>query len=154
MRRWCFSPIVGDGGSGGFLSGYHVAVDDVPDTFSNAVIPPDPNTGVPLYTFAFCNVYTRNILQLMQVSNSYLFPDSSLDHPMSSIGTDPINDTESSLFAMRQACEARGLSVDFWLQHPTKPWGDWTYRQVLLGIVHQHDPTKQTMEEILAKVPE
>lgn len=136
MKRWCFSPIVGDGQS--IQTAFRVAVADVADTNANAVIPADPFDGGPLYTFAFCHVGTANILGVSQVSNVYLFPLASADHLMSSIGTDPINDTDSSLFALRQACEARGLDTDFWLQHPTKAWGDWTYRDVLLGIVQQH----------------
>lgn len=146
MKRWCFSPVIGNGQS--IETAIRVAVADVANTNTNAIIPSDPQTGLNLHPFAFCRVATANIVPVKEVSNVYVFPDASMDHTMGSIGSDPINDTESVLFAMRQAIIARNLSVDYWLSHPTRTWDKFTYREVLLGIVQQHEQSFSDMDSM------
>ena len=127
-KRWAFSPITGDGQSN--ETAYRVTVGDLPNTNTIALIPTD-NNGAPIHTFALCRVATANIQSVIETPNVYVFPESSLDHVMSSIGSDP-NNTNDVLFAMNQAIQVRGLDHTFWQMADS-------YRSVINGIGKQHD---------------
>lgn len=104
----------------------------------NSVIPSDEN-GIPLNPWAFCVFVEQKFDQVVQLTNSYVFPDSSLDHFLSSIGTDP-NDPNDILFAMRQALTARGLN-DSAVQLHAK------YRDVLFNVLNQSGGTFANIDQ-------
>ena len=131
MKRYGFFPVIGDGMPG---NSYRPSVADLADT--NVAAHLDDTQ-----THALAIVAANPIGPVLLLTNSYLFPHSSIDHLMGTIGAD-IEDTEDPLFAMIQACGARGVDTEFWTDD-VKPWEQWTYRDVLQGIGEQFEPAFQ-----------
>ena len=131
MKRYGLFPVIGDGTVG---HEYRPSVADLANTNSSAVIDDGPS-------HAFTIVAANPIGPVLLLTNSYLFPHSSIDHLMNTIGAD-IEDTGDPLFAMIQACGARGVDTDFWTDD-VKPWDQWIYRDVLQGIGEQFEPAFQ-----------
>ena len=81
MKRYVISPVVGDGLSP--ETGFRSAAGDVYQSGSVDLLKADPNTGIPVWNFAFSRIATTGSFQpVFLVSNSYVFPDYPLDAMM------------------------------------------------------------------------
>lgn len=86
MKRYVISPVIGDGQS--VNTAYRSAVSAVENANSIDVLKSD-NLGHPVWNFAFSRVGVPGTLQtVLQVSNSYVFPDFPLDAQMSTMDDD------------------------------------------------------------------
>ena len=84
MKRYVISPVIGDGQTPN--TAYRSAVGAVPDANTIDLIKSDPETGHPVWFFAFSRVGVPGTLQsVLQVSNAYVFPDFPLDAQMSTM---------------------------------------------------------------------
>jgi len=61
---------------------YRAAIENVPNTAGASIIPTDPLTGLPKYSFAISLCDATLINQIMQLQNTYVFPDYNLDGRM------------------------------------------------------------------------
>ena len=87
MKRYVISPVIGDGQ--GVNTAYRSAVGDVQDANAINLIKSDPETGHPVWFFAFSRVGVSGTLQnVLQVTNAYVFPDFPLDAQMSTMDSD------------------------------------------------------------------
>lgn len=114
--------------------GNHVTVDDAPDTIASAVIPTNPNTGAPLYRFAFCYVGTAQLPAVEQVSNVYVFPDYPLDGQLSGMGAEARAAMVQNVAAYD--LDGNGLHWDT----ATANLDTNTYRQFLQALIDQVSP--------------
>lgn len=137
MKRFCICPVIG---SGGAPEGdpYRAAVFDLPGVASVPLIPTHPighpQQGQPKYAFCFALVATTNMPSVEQLSNTFLFPDLSLDARMDSMN--PATRT-----AMNQSVEAFVLQESPELHLDMDFYGDSaSYRDVLNGVLQQIEP--------------
>lgn len=87
MKRYVISPVIGDGLTPN--TAYRSAVGQVQDANTVDLIKSDPETGHPVWFFAFSRVGVPGTLQsVLQVSNAYVFPDFPLDAQMSTMDSD------------------------------------------------------------------
>jgi len=87
MKRYVISPVIGDGQS--VETAYRSAAGSVQNANSVDLIKGDPETGHPVWFFAFSRVGVPGTLQnVSQVSNAYVFPDFPLDAVMSQMDSE------------------------------------------------------------------
>ena len=132
MKRYAFFPVVYDPDKG-----YHPSVDALQPITYKIVSKVDEN-GQELRSFFLTRCAKADFGAVFLLSNSYIFPDAPLDVLLSAIGNDPL-DSNDILFAMNQACVARGLTTP-WMSTPSKPWQQWSFGEVILNIAQQIDP--------------
>lgn len=134
MKRYAFFPRIGNGSGG---DEFRPSVADLPNVTYKIVSKVD-EFGIELRNYYLTRCAKADFGAVFQLSNSYIFPDATLDVLLSAIGTDP-NDSNDILFAMNQACVARQLATP-WMTTPAKPWQEWSFGDVILNIAQQIDP--------------
>jgi hypothetical protein len=109
MKRYVISPVIGDGQTPD--TAYRSAVGDVQDANAINLIKSDPETGHPVWFFAFSRVGVPGTLQnVLQVSNSYVFPDFPLDAQMSQMDSEARSGMVQSVQAFN--VDGAGTHVD------------------------------------------
>jgi len=149
-KRFGYFPVIGDGQSPStaFRSTLSNLSPSIVRYEDKILI--DSHTGQPVFQHAMSRVAALDMAPVAALSNSYLFPDAPLDVTLASIdntrpgfdapdGQNP--DTDSILFALKQAVQARGFT-NGWLTDPNKPWQTWLYRELLTYLVHQLEPAQ------------
>lgn len=87
MKRYVISPVIGDGQS--IDTAYRSAAGSVQNVNSIDLIKGDPETGHPVWFFAFSRIGVPGSFQaVQQVSNAYVFPDFPLDAQMHQMEAD------------------------------------------------------------------
>lgn len=132
MKRYAFFPVMYEP-----HKGYFPSVDTLQPITYKIVSKTDEN-GQELRTFFLTRCAKADFGAVFLLSNSYIFPDATLDVLLSAIGNDP-NDPNDILNAMNQACIARQLATP-WMTTPAKPWSQWSFGDVILNIAQQIDP--------------
>lgn len=131
-KRYFISPIIGDGTFG---NSFRASVQDVAGVESIALIPTHtsgPDIGKPVYNFAFCRVGVVNLNSVMQVSNSYTFPDFPLDSQMSSMESE----VRTGMVQSVEAYDLDGNGLHLVADHADTD----SYRQVIAAIAQQIEP--------------
>lgn len=132
-KRYMLCPVIGAGTENDRI---RPAVDDVPQTYSNSVIPvhlSGPDIGHEKYRFTVAIVATANLSGVVQLSNSYLFPDYPLDARLD--GMQP--ETRLAMTQSVAAFDLDGNGLHFDLSGFTDAS---SFRDVILGLIQQLDP--------------
>jgi hypothetical protein len=110
-KRFYISPVIG---TGAWDDPFRAAVADEVQKQANggvvAVIPTNPTTGRPLFTFALCIVAVSNHAALDAVVNADRFPDITLDSKISVLTTAQRNALLN--FASRRGISTTGLTIN------------------------------------------
>lgn len=134
MKRYAFFPRLGNGSG---ESEFRPSVADLQNVTYKIVSKVD-EFGIELRNYYLTRCAKADFGAVHLLTNSYIFPDATLDMLLSAIGTDP-NDSNDILAAMNQACTARQLTTP-WMSTPSKPWQQWSFGEVILNIAQQIDP--------------
>jgi hypothetical protein len=134
MKRYAFFPRIGSGTS---ENEFRPSVADLSNITYKIVSKVD-EFGIELKNYYLTRCAKADFGAVFLLSNSYIFPDATLDTLLSAIGNDP-NNSNDILSAMNQACVARQL-ITPWMSTPSKPWNEWSFGDVILNIAQQIDP--------------
>lgn len=111
--------------------GNRAAVADVSGASWAALIPTDA-AGAPVFLFAFCHVFHADLSKVIEVSNSFTFPDYPLDARMDGM--------ESSVrLAMEQSLGAYVVNFSG-LHLPSVSIDDQSYGDYITAIAHVFEP--------------
>lgn len=145
-KVYAICPIIGDGqGENPFRS----SASDLGVSVSN-IIPSKPD-GTPKYGFALCRIGTTNLAAVLELTNSYVFPDYPLDAELSGMESGVRTGMKQSVEAYDMDGEGLHLAVDL---------SDLTisYRSLLVSIYQQFDPLLSVASfnnfDVLEAVPE
>lgn len=128
MKRYMISPITG---TGTLNDPFRPTVAAVAGAEVNSIIPSNPN-GTPKYNFAFCRVASNNFGSVLQVSNSYVFPDFALDSQMSAMESEARTGMGQSV----EAFDLDGNGLHLVADHDDTD----SFRQVINAIAQQFEP--------------
>lgn len=134
MKRYAFFPRLGNGSEN---NEFRPSVADLSNVTYKIVSKVD-EFGIELRTYYLTRCAKADFGAVFLLSNSYIFPDATLDMLLSAIGTNP-NDPNDILAAMNQACTARQLTTP-WMTTQNKPWNQWSFGEVILNVAQQIDP--------------
>ena len=82
MKRYVISPVVGNGVS--LATAFRSAASDTPSAGFVDLLKSDPQTGFPVWNFAFSRIgVSGSLTHVLSVSNAFVFPDFPLDAQMS-----------------------------------------------------------------------
>lgn len=111
MKRYYVSDVIGDGS---FNNPYRAAASAVAQaqtaagntSNSVAIVPTDPTTGKPLFTWALCLVASRNHQPFLADTRLNAMPDVTLDTKVNAVATATLN-------AAQAALQGRSISTSF-----------------------------------------
>ena len=136
MKLRLICPVIGTGTD---TVPFRGVVGDVSLTHSNCLVPSHPlghpQQGQPKFRFAFCIVGTANLVGVLQVMNSFAFPDYPLDGRLD--GMEAV--TRAGMVQSLQAfdLDGAGLHLDVGSHNVDAN----AYRQFLQAIGGQFEPT-------------
>lgn len=133
MKRYMICPIIGNGTGG---NPFRASVADVSGAEVTSLIPSNPTTGAPKYGFAFCRVAATNFAPVLQVTNSYAFPDFPLDSQMSGMESE----ARSGMIQSVEAYDLDGQGLHLVADHDDAD----SFRQVIEAIAQQIEPVFNT----------
>lgn len=138
MKRYGLAPILGTAEQTGINDSYRPAFADVSQTNFSCLMPTHPaghpEQFQPKFNFTFCIVATANIAGVLAVSNSFVFPDYSLDGRLD--GMEP--ETRAAMIQNLQAYDLDGAG--FHLDAASHNLDANSYRQFLQAIGAQFEP--------------
>jgi hypothetical protein len=132
MKRYVISPVIGNGSS--LVTAFRSAASDTPSAGFVDLLKANPETGVPVWNFAFSRIgVAGSLTPVLMVTNSYVFPDFPLDAKMSQMDSA----TRIGMVQTVQAYNLDGQGTHIDATHTD----DYSFRAVIEKIARQWSST-------------